>query len=250
MLRETRPKITASTSESPATVRTSPGVSIVIPALNEERGIRRTLDAIPRQALEDMGYWTQVIVVDNGSTDSTAEIAKAAGAEVVSEPRRGYGSAYKAGFAQVQGSIIATADADCTYPMEEIPRFVEMIEVEGLDFITGNRFGQEVERLMPLSNRVGNAVLTFAFVTLFRLNLADSQSGMWVFRRELLDRMKLRADSMALSEEIKIEACRFCGSEWKEVPIKYADRVGDVKLRRWRDGLGNLLFLIRKRIIR
>jgi len=225
-------------------------ISIIIPALNEENGIERAISAIPKDEIERMGYEVQILVVDNGSDDSTGELAARAGAEVIIEPERGYGKAYKAGFARAQGEIIATADADHTYPIEDIPRLLRILEEENLDFITTDRFTYMEDGAMSLSNRFGNAVLNLAVRVLFRLNLKDSQSGMWLFRRELLDRMVLRANSMAFSEEIKLEACYFIKSRWKEVPIRYRARLGKSKLRKWRDGLGNLCYLIKKRFIR
>ena len=225
-------------------------ISIVIPALNEEAGIEKTVSTIPREELERMGYEVQVIVVDNGSTDRTGELAGQAGAEVVLELKRGYGSAYKAGFARAIGDIIATADADVSYPVWDIPRLVETLVSENLDFITTDRFSLLSDGVMPFRNRLGNQILSLILRLFFRLNIRDSQSGMWVFRSSLFNRMKLKSDSMAFSEEIKIEACHFSKGRWKEVPIEYEARLGEVKLRGWRDGLGNLLFLIKKRIFR
>jgi hypothetical protein len=77
--------------------------------------------------------------------------------------------------------------------------------------------------------------------------IKDSQSGMWVFSRKALSLFKLKSKGMALSEEIKMEALLCDGLKFAEVPIVYADRVGEVKLRKWRDGLGNILFLFKKR---
>ena len=109
-------------------------ISIVIPALNEEEGIQVTMKAIPRAELETMGYQVQVLVVDNNSEDATAELARKAGADVVLEERRGYGRAYKTGFACAKGDIILTADADDTYPIEDFTKLVEILEKENLDF--------------------------------------------------------------------------------------------------------------------
>ena len=224
-------------------------ISIVIPALNEEDGIVQTINAIPKLALESMGYQVQILVVD-GSSDNTGHLAEKAGAEVVYEPRLGYGRAYKTGFAHAKGDIIATADADMTYPLEEIPKLVNMLEEESIDFLTTNRYGYMERGAMAPLHRLGNAVLTITTRLLFRLKLNDSQSGMWVFRRALLDKAILRSDSMSLSEELKIEACHFIRCRWKEVPIRYGTRIGKVKLRTWRDGFGNLLYLIKKRVRR
>jgi glycosyltransferase involved in cell wall biosynthesis len=225
-------------------------ISIVIPALNEREGIANTIKAIPHIELENMGYQIQILVVDNGSSDGTGEIAKRAGAEVVFEPRRGYGYAYKAGFANAVGEIIATADADMTYPVEDIPKLVRILEHEKLDFITTNRYSDIAKGAMTPLHKFGNAILNFNMKILFGLRIKDSQSGMWVFRKHLLSRMKLKDNSMAFSEELKIEACSFLKCAWNEIPIHYRTRVGQVKLRSWRNGFGNLFYLVRKRIIR
>jgi len=225
-------------------------ISVVIPALNEEDGIEETINTIPGEELERMGYEVQIVVVDNGSTDRTGELARKSGAEVVLEPKRGYGSAFKAGFARAKGDVIATADADTTYPVQDIPRLVQILNSENLDFVTTDRFTLLNDGVMSFRNRMGNKILSLVMRLLFRLNIRDSQSGMWVFRSSLLDKMVLRFDSMAFSEEIKIEACRFPKSRWKEIPIEYGTRLGKTKLRSWRDGLGNLLGMAKKRIAR
>lgn len=224
-------------------------VSIVIPALNESEGISRTIQAIPRAELEDIGYEVQVLVVDNGSDDGTADIASGAGAEVILEPKRGYGNAYKAGFAQASGDIIATADADATYPVEDICRLVKLLEGEKIDFLTTNRFALMEKDAMSLRNKVGNAVLSLTAMVLFGISIKDSQSGMWVFRKDILDDLVLKSNT-PFSQELKIEACHFAGCNWKEVPINYRSRLGKVKLGGWKVGFTNLFHLIKKRIIR
>ena len=225
-------------------------VSIVIPALNEKYGIKRTIQAIPKREFRRMGYGVQILVVDNGSDDGTGELAREAGAEVVYEPRVGYGWAYKAGFANAKGDIIATADADSTYPVDSIPKMVNMLEEENLDFITTDRNGSLENGAMSRLHKVGNRILNATTRALFRINLHDSQSGMWVFKKTLLNSMVLKSNTMGFSQEIKIEACAFLKCRWREIPIKYTARAGAVKLRTWRDGCGNLLHLLRKRISR
>lgn len=230
--------------------KTATIVSIVIPALNEENGIAGTIKAVPVKELKDMGYEVQVLVVDNGSTDRTTDLAKQAGADVVFEARRGYGRAYKTGFAYAKGDIVATADADMTYPVEDIPKMVQQLEEENLDFITTNRYAYMRDGAMSMLHKIGNGVLNTTTRLLFQADLRDSQSGMWVFRKAILDRIVLQADSMAFSQELKIEACYYAGCRWKEIPIEYRARVGEVKLRSWQDGFGNLFQLINKRISR
>lgn len=224
-------------------------VSIVIPALNEMDGIGKTIQTVPRTELESMGYDVQVLVVDNGSTDGTGEIARQAGADVVYEPKRGYGNAYKAGFAGATGDIIATSDADATYPVEDIPRMVKIIDEEKVDFITTNRFAMMKNGAMSARNKIGNAVLSTTMMLLFGLNIKDSQSGMWVFKRELLNNLKLSSNT-PLSQELKIEACHFAHCSWREVPIEYRQRVGKVKLGGWKVGFENLCHMFQKRLVR
>lgn len=222
-------------------------ISIIIPALNEAHGIGHTLGAIPRKELAQMGYELQILVVDNGSTDSTPDIARQAGAEVVLEPKLGYGYAYKTGFLNATGDIIATADADATYPIEDIPKLVQTLENENLDFITTDRFALKNGSSMRPLHKVGNYVLTFATKTLFGVDFKDSQSGMWVFKKELLNKLKISSmsNSMPFSEELKIDACHYLKCSWKEVPIKYHKRLGNVKLRTWRNGMENLTYLVK-----
>ena len=226
-------------------------ISIVIPARNERDGIEQTIRAIPKDELERMDYEVQILVVDNDSNDGTGELAKKAGAEVIFEPKHGYGSAYKAGFAHARGDIIATADADVTYPAEDIPRLVGILEKENLGFLTTNRFALMEKEAMSFQNKVGNTILSLAVRILFGLKMRDVESGMWIFRRSILDKLKLGSDTWPFSHELKIEACYFNTCRWKEVPIQYRGRSGETKLQSgWRVGSTDLLHIIKKRIIR
>lgn len=225
-------------------------ISIIIPALNEAHGIGHTIESIPREELNRMGYETQVLVVDNGSTDNTANIAREAGADVIHEPKRGYGSAYKTGFTHAKGDIIATADADATYPIEYIPKLVEIMEREKLDFLTTNRFAFMEDGTMSLRNQIGNTILSIAVRLLFGLKIRDPESGMCVFRKDILNQMVLSSDSWPFSHELKLEACYFNKLHWKEVPISYRARIGKGKLSAWRTGFVDFFHIIRKRIVR
>ncbi len=220
-----------------------PRVSVVIPTMNEEASIGLVIDEV-RSALEGVMPY-EVLVVDTDSRDRTREIAAEKGASVVQEPRRGYGRAYKSGFEKATGDIIATLDADMTYPALEIPKLAAKLDSDGLDFITTDRFAGMAKGAMSAKHRLGNKVLSVSARVLFRVKVRDSQSGMWVFRKSILDRLTLESDGMAMSEEIKIEA--FEKVRAAEVPISYRVRVGEVKLQSWKDGIGNLRFLFKKR---
>jgi len=215
-------------------------ISLVVPCHNEEDGIRQVLSRVPREVDE-------VVVVDNNCTDRTAAVARSMGAKVISETRRGYGAAYQAGLAAATGDLVATLDGDGTYPPEDIPRLVDTLLERGWDFLSACRFPLSDARAMPPSNRIGNLVLTWVAATLFRAPFRDSQSGMWVFRRALLARMRLTSDGMPFSEEIKLEAIAR-GARFGEAHIPYGVREGEVKLQKWRDGWANLMFLVRRRL--
>ena len=215
-------------------------ISVVIPCYNEEEGVQTVIRAMP-------GYVDEIVVVDNNSTDRTAEVARDLGAVVVFQPRKGYGAAYQAGLPAATGDVIATLDGDGTYPADEIALLVDVLEERGLDFISGSRFPLRNPDAMNFTNKVGNLVLTIATGVLWLKPLKDSQSGMWVFRRAVLPRLRLTSDGMPLSEEIKIEAIEKLGPRFAEVGIDYRPRIGEVKLQKWRDGWRNLSFLFAKR---
>ena len=217
-------------------------ISVILPTMNEEESVGEVLDEI-NEALSGREY--EILMVDTNSKDRTREIGRKKGAIIIDEPRRGYGRAYKTGFQRATGDIIVTLDADATYPASDIPRLADMLLKENLDFITTDRISGMEKEAMTLSHRFGNWVLVKAANLLFGLHLRDSQSGMWVFRRDILKYLSLTSDGMPLSEEIKIEA--FTKLRSKEVPIKYRPRKGEVKLNSWKDGKENLKFLFKKK---
>jgi glycosyltransferase involved in cell wall biosynthesis len=211
-------------------------VSVVIPALNEEENIAATLAAIPVKRLRQLGHEVEMLVVDNGSVDRTGEVARRHGARVLVQPVRGYGNAYQAGFANSTGDIIATGDADLTYPFEIIPEALEMMERERLDFLSTNRLVDvDPDAMSPshiLANRVLSGVSRFLH---HNLPFQDSQSGMWIFRRVVWNTSRLVSGGMPFSQEIKLAAFRN-GFRCGEMPIEYRPRGGEKKLRSLRDG--------------
>ena len=236
--------------------------TLVIPTLNEAESIGHVLRSFraaataanPRRFAADPLDW-EILVIDGASTDGTAEIARAEGARVLVERRRGYGRAYRTGFDAARGEIIATLDGDATYPVETVPELVATLFAEKLDFLSGDRLSALDPKAMTTEHRLGNWVLN----TFLRIAYAhylvgvegrivrDSQSGMWVFRRSILPALTLTQDGMPMSEVIKIEVI-LRGFRFREVPIHYAERWGAPKLSSWRDGRQNLLYLFRKRL--
>jgi len=131
-------------------------LSVVIPALNEEHSIADVLQEIPISELRDMDYDVELIVVDNGSADCTAHVACVHGASVVVQPVRGYGNAYRAGFAYATGDVVATGDADLTYPFADLPEILTLMEQRDLEFITTDRLSGLRDGVMTRSHIFGN----------------------------------------------------------------------------------------------
>lgn len=218
-------------------------ITVVIPCLNEEQGIEKVLRRMPE-------FVDEVIVVDNGSTDRTSDVATALGATVIREHVRGYGRSYKKGFSIAKGDIIVTLDGDHSYPPDAISYLLEAFFHLQADFLNASRFPVRDARAMSFKHKFGNLVLSLAMSLLFFRWVSDSQSGMWVFRRSILEAMKLESDGMAFSEEIKIEALVQPDVRFEEISILYSSRLGEIKLNPWRDGFHNLFFLVKKRFTR
>ena len=218
-------------------------ITVVIPCLNEEQGIQQVLNDLPE-------FVDEIIVVDNNSTDRTAEVARSMGAIVVPELNRGYGRAYKKGFSHASGDIIVTLDGDYSYPVDALSYLLEAHLHCRVGFLSASRFPILNPESMSAKHRVGNFILSAVMSVLFLRWVSDSQSGMWVFRRDALPKMRLRSDGMAFSEEIKIEALLQRNVRFGEISIQYSSRVGETKLNPWRDGLQNIVFLLKKRFVR
>ncbi len=215
-------------------------ITVVIPCLNEEKGIVEVLTRMPY-------FVDEVIVVDNDSSDRTAEVAGKLGARVVLEKVRGYGRAYKTGLLQAKGDIIVTLDGDHSYPPDAISYLLEAFLHSRVRFLSASRFPLRNKNAMSMKHWLGNKILSLAMSILYFRWVRDSQSGMWVFERSSLEEMQLVSDGMAFSEEIKIEAITKKRIGFKEIYIDYSNRMGEIKLQPWRDGCRNLCFLLLKR---
>ncbi len=214
-------------------------ITVISPCLNEEQGIEQVLRRMPE-------FVDEVIIVDNGSTDRTSEVARSFGAKVIREDVRGYGRSYKTGFASATGDLIITLDGDHSYPPDAISYLLEAFLHLEVDFLNASRFPVRDKRAMSFKHKFGNLVLSLAMSVLYFRWVRDSQSGMWVFRRSILKGMNLTSNGMAFSEEIKIEALK-TRVRFAEISIQYSSRLGEIKLNPWRDGFQNLWFLVKKR---
>jgi glycosyltransferase involved in cell wall biosynthesis len=219
-----------------------PLVSVVIPCLNEAENIESCVTAA-LEAIVRMGVHGEVVVADNNSEDDSASLAERAGARVVVEQRRGYGSAYLAGFAASRGRYIVMADADLTYDFDEIPRFVAALE-EGAEMVIGDRMDNIQPGAMPwLHQYIGNPILTGLLNLFFRTGISDAHCGMRAVRREVLARLDLRTTGMEFASEMVIRASKE-KLKIAEFPIEYHPRGGESKLSSFRDGWRHLRFLL------
>lgn len=217
-------------------------LSVVIPCLNEAQNIEHCVSAA-WQAMRGADIPGEVIVADNGSEDGSAELAELAGARVVHEPRRGYGSAYIAGFAAARGTFILMADADLTYDFDEIPRFVAALR-EGADMVIGDRMEHIKPGAMPWHHRyIGNPLLSGLLNALFHTGVSDAHCGMRAFRRDQLELLQLRTTGMEFASEMVVRAAKE-KLDIREIPIEYHPRGGESKLSSFRDGWRHLRFLL------
>lgn len=226
-------------TETHAPPLTTPQVSVVIPCLNEAETIAECVRAAA-EVLAESGLEGEVIVVDNDSDDGSAELAAAAGATVIHEPSRGYGSAYRAGLRAARGSYIVMADADLTYDFREIPRFVRELE-DGAELVVGNRKSRP--GAMPWLSRVGNPILSRFLNVLYRTKVRDVHCGMRAVRREVLPILDLRTTGMEFASEMVIRAARE-KLDVREFPIELHPRVGRSKLSPFRDGWRHLRLIL------
>jgi glycosyltransferase involved in cell wall biosynthesis len=223
----------------PADIR----ISVVLPCLNEEGAVGQVIDDAWK-GIESTGLVGEVVVVDNGSTDRSPELAAEHGARVVHEERRGYGSAYLRGLAEAQGDYIVMADADGTYPLTDLREFVRKLDA-GDDMVLGSRFrGQIHKGAMPFLHRwVGNPVLTAVLNVFFGVKVSDAHCGLRAVKRSALPVLELDSTGMEFASEMILKAAKR-GLSVGEVPIEYHPRIGESKLSTFRDGWRHLRFML------
>jgi len=222
--------------------RDQPLVSVVIPCLNEAENIEACV-SLAHRTMAAQGIRGEVVVADNASEDESADLARGAGARVVHEPRRGYGSAYLAGFGAARGRYVVMADADLTYDFADIPRFVGQLE-EGAQLVMGDRMDNIQPGAMPWLHRyVGNPILSGILNLFFRTGVRDAHCGMRAFRRDVLPTLDLRTTGMEFASEMVIRAAKE-RLDIRQLPIEYHPRGGESKLSSFRDGWRHLRFLL------
>ncbi len=221
-----------------------PLVSVVIPCLNEARGIGKCVEKA-LIALGGLNVPGEVVVVDNGSTDESAQIAAAAGARVVHERRRGYGAAYARGFKEARGKYLVMGDGDDSYDFLDIGRFVRPLQSGEADVVMGDRLkGNILPGAMPWTHRwIGNPILSGILRLFFHTRISDAHCGMRSFTREGYERMNPRTQGMEYASELVVTALRE-RLRIVEVPITYHPREGQSKLRGVTDAWRHVRFML------
>lgn len=222
---------------------TTPQLSVVMPTLNEEAGIRTCLNWI-KTAIEELQLPTEIIISDS-STDQTPKIAREMGAIVVEPDGKGYGYAYRYAFERTRGNYIAMGDADTTYDFKQIPRLLDHLEETGGDMVMGSRLNGEIkDGAMPaLHQHIGNPALTRFLNTFYDAGVSDAHSGFRIFTREAYETMDWETTGMEFASEMIMEA----GAKdlnIVEVPIVYHEREGEETLESFRDGWRHVRFML------
>ena len=219
-----------------------PLVSVVLPCLNEEAAIGSCIQKI-QSTLAGANISGEIVVSDNGSTDSSVAIAERLGARVVHQPERGYGNAYLKGFDAARGRYLIMGDADDTYDFTLIPRFLELLD-QGYDFVTGSRYLDGGQRhITPLHRIFGNPALTAILNRLFGTRYTDVYCGFRGFSRRAYDLIRPISPGMEFNLELAINA-GLAGLRVTEIPIVLGPRKGESKLRTFRDGWRSLRMML------
>lgn len=219
-------------------------VSVVLPCLDEAGSVGQCV----KEALDAMssaGLKGEVVVVDNGSIDGSADIARMAGARVVAEDRPGYGSALRAGFTAARGPVTVMADADFTYDLSQLPNLVAPVLADEADLVLGGRLNGATRATMPLLHRfLGTPVITFLVARACGGRVVrDSQSGFRAFNRERIDALNLQSPGMELASEMLVRAAR-ADLRIREVQTGYRPRIGESKLDTFSDGWRHLHLIL------
>jgi glycosyltransferase involved in cell wall biosynthesis len=211
-------------------------VSIIIPALNEEKTIAQVIEEIPKDIMESQGCCVGIVVVDNNSTDDTKRIAQAKGARIIEEPIRGKGKAITTAFKNVSEDYIFILDADFTYPATYFPQMLKLLEKD-YDIVLGSRLRGQIENgAMSRMNWVGNHLLAFMANALYGTRISDLCTGCWGFRSKVVKDLKLDAQGFDLEANLFAQIAKK-GYRIAEIPINYRRRATPSKLNSLKDGL-------------
>jgi len=219
-------------------------VSIYFPCRNEELHLQSVLARVPK-------FVDEIIVVSNKSGDNTLSVAKNLGAIALQDDRTlngiGYGYAHITGIEHATGDIIATADGDLTYPIEELPKIIDYMIDNDFDFISCNRYPLQKDTTISPTLRLGVFILNMEVRLLYGIKIKDILSGMWVFRKEIKDKLGSTMGDWNLSPQIKLNAISHKEIKFTEYSIVQHQRAGETKQAYWKTGFSHLWWIFKNR---
>ena len=207
------------------------------------------IESFPKERLTRYGYEISILVIDNNSTDNTADVARAHGAEVMHEPRKGKGNAMRRGFQSISSTTdyVVMLDGDNTYRPEEMLRLIELLDSGFCSVVLGSRLGgRTIKGAMNTTSRAGNWLFSHLVRLLYRANVTDVLTGYFAWKREVLEKLRphLKSEGFAIEMEMVTKMAKL-GEEIYCVPITYEPRLGQSNLRPFYDGSRILLMLAR-----
>lgn len=219
-----------------------PDISIILPCRNEEAALGHCLKQI-KEVIKKHGLDAEIIISDS-SSDNSPDIARKHGVKLVRHSKEGYGAAYLEGFPRARGRYIFMADADGTYDFNEIPEFITCLK-NGYDLVLGNRTGGKIlPGAMTWHHKfIGNPMLSYFLRLFFKSKIKDPQTGMRAIKKEPLDGLNLQTGGMEFASEMLVKAFKN-NLKIKEIPISYYPRMGESKLKSFRDGWRHLRFML------
>lgn len=224
-------------------------VAVIIPCYNEAASIAKVIAKIPKSSLTAQGLQLGVYVIDNNSSDNTAQVAKKAGAIVIKEPKKGKGNALRTGFKSLPSNIdyVVMLDGDDTYSPEEILRLLEPLRSDFCDIVVGSRLGGRIQTAaMSRLNYIGNKLFTSAVRIFYQANVTDVLTGYFAWKKSALDELAPNVTSAGFAIEMEmITKMARLGHQMTSVPISYHPRTGQSNLHPLRDGLRILSMLLK-----
>ncbi|MCJ7666396.1 MAG: glycosyltransferase family 2 protein [Actinobacteria bacterium] len=224
-------------------------ITVLIPCYNEEKGIGMVIDSVPKGKLVNLGYRTEIIVIDNNSTDNTIKIARDKGIEVVLEKKQGKGNAIRTGFRNISNDTeyVVMLDGDNTYKSIEIPRLIEPLENNFCDVVVGSRLeGKLNGDSLSYSHRLANWFFTFLTRRLYLVSTTDICTGYFAWKKDVIDEIApyIKSNGFAIEAEMITKMAKL-GFKIFSVPITYDKREGNSKLSPYLDGLKIIWMLLK-----
>lgn len=227
-------------------METKKTISLIVPCKNEAKILPGFMKKVP-------SYVSEVLIVDNNSTDTTREVATELGATVLTEPRKkngiGYGYAHMTGIQAAKGDYLVAMDGDDTYPLNSIAPIIRYMERHNLDFVSCNRLPLKNKKAISKIRQLGIHILNAEVRLLYGYPIQDILTGMWIVKKEAAEKLQLTQGDWNLSPEIKLAALHHPKIRFGEYHIRHFERVNEIsKQKLFNTGLSHLLYIAKRRL--